>query len=361
MAKIASVLARLALVALVAAQLLAVGCSSGVSGQIEGETPEPEIAKTPVRVSTPVPVDATLSFVSNLYVERDVWVTPRSTGIIEKVLVDRGDRVRAGQELVVMETEIREVEVKIAEQRLRFHAAQYERSKTLLEQNMVSDLDALEDEIDRDLAVSDLELARAMLERCTVRAPFDGFVVERLAVPGQRVMEEDGVWLMRVVAEDGLRARINLPEGQVSGLSVGDEARIEVDGSPGVVHPARIVFVSPVVDAASDTALVIIEAVKRDPALRTGAAVRVGLADATNTPTLYRIPREALANQALVEGGQARILMAASGRAETREVDLVEFDGLHVTVRGPFRSDDLVIIGPTSRLSTGDPVSIRSD
>lgn len=354
-------LARLALAASVSAQLAALGCSSEVSGRVEGEPPPPVIAQTPVRVSTPVPVEATLSFVSNLYVERDVWVTPRATGIIEKVLVDRGDRVRAGQALVMLDTEVQEVEVKIAEQTLRFHKAQYERSKTLHEQNIVSSLEALEHEIERDLAVSELELARAMLERCTVRAPFDGIVVERLAVPGQRVMEEDGVKLLRVVAGDRIRAKINLPEQQVPGLGVGGEARIEVLGSPGVVHPARIAFVSPVVDAASDTALVIVEAVERHPALRTGAAVRVGFANASPAPALYRIPREALGDQALVEGGQARIIVAASGRAEIREVGLVEVDGLHATVRGLFRSDDLVIIGPTSRLSAGDPVAIRSD
>jgi len=338
MAMRASVLARLAFVAFVAAQLAVLGCSSEMAGQVDEESLQPEIARTSVRVSTPVPVQATLSFVSNLYVERDVWVTPRGTGIVEKVLVDRGDRVRAGQALVVLETEIREVEVKIAEQRLRYQEAQYERSRTLQEQNMTSSIEALEHEIDRDLAVSEVELARAMLERCTVRAPFDGVVVERLAVPGQRVMEEDGVWLVRVVAEDRLRARINLPEREVSGLGVGDEVSIEVAGSPGVVYPARIVYVSPVVDAASDTALIIVEAVKRHPTLRAGAAVRVGLADASPTPTLYRIPREALADQAFVEGGPARIVVAISGRAEFREV-----------------------VDPTSRLSTGDPVAIRSD
>jgi len=354
-------LARLTLVLSISAQLVAMGCSSEVSGQVEGKLLQPVIAQTPVRVSTPVPVEATLSIVSNLYVERDVWVTPRSTGIIEQVLVDRGDRVRAGQELVVLETEIREVELRIAEQRVRFHKAQYERSKTLLEQNMVSWLEALEHEIERDLAVGELELARAMLERCTVRAPFDGVVVERLAVPGQRVMEEDGVWLVRVVAEDRLRARINLPERKVSGLGVGGEARIEVPGSSGIVHPARIVYVSPVVDAASDTALIIVEALKRHPALRTGAAVRVGFATAPDTPALYRIPREALADQTLVEGGLARIIFATAGRAEVREVGLVEVDRLHATVRGPFSSDDRVIVDPTSRLSAGDPVAIRSD
>jgi RND family efflux transporter MFP subunit len=357
-------LARLAALAVLVALISSLGCSTDLAGQAEEPTASTE-KKAVVRVSSPEPVKDDLAFPSNLYVERDVWLTPRSTGIIEKVLVARGDRVRAGQELVVLEPDLQQVEVRIAEQSLRYKVAEYERSRTLHEQGILSPQEALRQEIERDLAQSELELARAMLARCTVRAPFDGVVVERVAVPGQRVLEEDGERLLRIVAVDRPRAKVHVPEQRLHGLDLGDDARIEVHGPPRALHPARIVFISPVVDAASDTALVVVEAEAKPDSLKTGGAVSVSFVD-SNAPDdasmkLFRIPRQALADQTFVTGERTTVLVASAGRAEAREVDLVDFDGRFATVRGSIGTNDLVIVGGGRHISPGDPVEVRSE
>jgi len=314
-----------------------------------------------VQVSEAVPVADDESYPSDLYVERDVWVTPRATGIIEQVLVERGQRVRQGQPLVVLETDLARVELQIAEQSLRYHEAEFARTRSLHEQNIVSALDALRDEIERDLAASELERARALLERCTVRAPFDGMLVERLAVPGQRMIEDEAAKLVRVVADDRPRARIHVPERRLAGLAVGRVVSIELAGETSArAHAGRVVFVSPAVDAASDTALVIVEADRRDPSLRVGAGVEVHLAGRSEAEhDLFRVPRQAFGGGQLVEGAQATLLVAAAGRAAERKVDLIELGGAEVTVRGALGPGDLVIVARSARLAPGDPVEVR--
>jgi membrane fusion protein (multidrug efflux system) len=340
------------------------GCSFDHAGQAASETveaTEPSPNPVPVRVVVPVPVEVRGAYPSDLYVERDVWLTPRSTGIIEQVLVDRGDRVRKGQMLLVLETDLQEVEVQIAEQTLRFHEAEWKKSQELLEDKIVSALDALRDEIERDLAASELELARAKLERCTLRAPFDGIVVERLAVPGQRVMEEEGAKLLRLVADDRRRAKVHVPETRIHGLHTGDRAEIEPRGG-SEVHTGRVVFISPAVDAASGTALVIVESESQVPALKIGSAVEVRLTGDDERQTgVFRIPREALLGHRVAEGRQTTILVVSAGHAVERRVDLVDLAGLDATVRGRFDEGDRVIVAGSSRLSSGDPVEVRSD
>ena len=142
-------LSRLVMSAALAALLTGLGCSTDLAGQADQPAASSDEKRAVVRVSSPEPVENDLDFPSNLYVERDVWLTPRSTGIIEKVLVDRGDRVRAGQELVVLETDLQEVEIRIAEQNLRYKTAEYERSHTLHEQGILSPQEALRLEIER--------------------------------------------------------------------------------------------------------------------------------------------------------------------------------------------------------------------
>jgi RND family efflux transporter MFP subunit len=305
-----------------------------------------------------VPVEEDDTYPSNLYVERDVWVAARSTGVIEQVLVERGQRVREGQPLLVLEDDLQKVELKIAEDALAYHEAEYARTKELYDQNIVSSLEALRDETERDLAASELERAKALLERCTVRAPFDGVVVERLAVRGQRVVEDESLQLVRLVgADDRRRARIHVPEQRLAALAVGQPATILAERA---VHPARILFVSPAVDAASDTGLVIVEAARIDPALRVGAGVDVRLAErAAVASELFRVPREALGAGPVDVGSPARLLIALQGQAAERRVDVMALDAAEATVRGGLAPTDLVILAGAAQLAPGDRVEIR--
>jgi membrane fusion protein (multidrug efflux system) len=340
------------------------GCSSDHAGESKPAAPartdEASAGRppVPVRVSTPVPVEDDDTYPSNLYVERDVWVAARSTGVIEQVLVERGQRVREGQPLFVLEDDLQKVELKIAEHALAYHEAEYARTKELYEQNIVSSLEALRDETNRNLAASELERAKALLERCTVRAPFDGVVVERLAVRGQRVVEDEAAQLVRLVgADDRRRARIHVPEQRLAALAVGQPATILVERA---AHPARILFVSPAVDAASDTGLVIVEAARSDSALRVGAGVDVRLAErAPVAGELYRVPREAFGSRPIEVGSPARLLVAAQGQAAERRVDVVAVDAAEATVRGGLEPTDLVILAGAAQLSPGDPVDVR--
>jgi len=201
-----------------------------------------------------------------------------------------------------------------------------------------------------------------MLDRCTVRAPFDGVVVERLAVPGQRVLEEEATRLVRVVADDPIRARVYVPERLLPNLATGQPASIAPGGAAATAPlAAHVVFVSPAVDAASDTVLVIVEADRRDPALRVGESVAIRLGESRQAGNaLFRVPREALGIGELVEGSPARLLVAAGGRASERTVDLVELRGTQATVRGGLDPGDLVIVAGGARLAPGDPVEVRS-
>lgn len=264
------------------------GCTSDAVGQTS-EAPEKPV---PARPSTPAalpisepetPAASDKSFPSYLYVERDVWVTARASGIIEELLVDRGDRVKFGEPLIVLETDIRKGELRIAEQQLRLAQAEFERSRSLHEQQIVSAQEALKLEIERDLAASEVELARAQLERCTVRAPFDGIVIERRAVVGLRVVEDDSIELLRIAANDPLRAKVHLPERLLDAATVGNTAEIVTDSAPPRIVAGRVIFVSPAVDPASGTALVIVEAANRSPWLRLGQAVSLRLNGAQST------------------------------------------------------------------------------
>jgi membrane fusion protein, multidrug efflux system len=337
--------------ALVATAWVQLGCSSATVG---AEPPPPPRASV-VRTVAPVRVPGSADFASHLYVERDVAVTARETGLVDEVLVERGQSVKRGQPLAVLERDVPEAELRMAEQELRFREAEFARASTLHDDQIVSSEERLRKEIERDMTATEVDLARARLEHCTIRAPFDGTVVERTVVAGQRVGTEEGTSLFRIVARDPLRARVYVPEATLSSLARGGRAEVEPEGGRGI--PARIVFVGQAVDPASGTVPVIVELAGHD-SLRVGAAATVRF-ESVHAEPLFRVPRETVREARPTSGSQVELLLAREGRVERRTVELVEVAGSDLVVRGAVADTDRVIFAPSLDLAPGQPIEVR--
>ena len=315
-------------------------------------------AATPVLVTHPPLALDDDGYLSSLYVERDVRVTARRTGIIEQVLVDRGERVRAGQALAQIESDVAARELELAEQELRLAQADFERLISLNAAKVVSSQEFQRAEITRDLKQTRVALARAQLDRCTVQAPFDGLIVERWAVPGQRVEVDDSAPLFRIAANEPLRAHIDLPEEQAQRVKVGDRALLEPAGGASA-HPGRVVFVGPASDAASGTVPVIVQLLGAGPSLPLGAAVRVRLMSPRVPASVpIRLPHDALLDPSALDGDRTSVFLAIGGKAVSRQVTVVKVEGGTVTVRGEISPQDNVIVS-AGGLSAGDPVMAR--
>lgn len=338
---------------------LAAACTPGVAERTDPAESGTHDAPRAVRTVQPEPAFPETGFPSYLYVERDVNVAARASGIIERVLADRGDRVKAGDPLAVMETDLATWELELAAQDARLAQAEYERLEPLYEKNVISQQEFVQAEIARDQAETRRELARAYLERCTVRAPYDGTIVERWAVEGQRIQEEDGIPLFRMVASEPLRARVDIPEERLDSLRVGSPAFVD-DLRADKSHAARVVFVSPAIDAASGTVPIIVQMLELEEHLRLGAAVRVRFQeDPRAASDTFRLPRSALSNVTAHENEATTVMIVDDGSAKAREVRVVEISGTTVVVKGPLTLQDQVILGGAEGVREGESVRSR--
>ncbi|WKW13108.1 efflux RND transporter periplasmic adaptor subunit [Pseudogemmatithrix spongiicola] len=82
-----------------------------------------------------------------------------------------------------------------------------------------------------------------------VRAPFDGVVTGRAALPGQVVLV--GQELITVARGAGLGVVMRLPEEAIAGVRTGEAVRFRVPAYPGRTFDARITRIAPVVDSTS--------------------------------------------------------------------------------------------------------------
>ena len=223
-------------------------------------------------------------------------------GIIEKILVQRGERVQAGQVLVQLESSAELSAVQLArfrseaggriasaENRLDYASKKLERSKELQAQNFVSTQARDEAEAEKRITESDLRDAREnrqmaaydhrhaldLLNRRTLRSPFNGVVVERLLNPGD--LAEAGAGrkpILKLAQVEPLRVEVVLPLAAYRKLKKGAGAEVTPEGLGGR-YQATVTVIDSVFDSASGTFGVRLELPNATGTLPAGIRCRV--------------------------------------------------------------------------------------
>lgn len=212
---------------------------------------------------------------------------------ITRVLVAAGDRVRAGQSLVELESvEIGRARASALGARARVDLARQTlaRRTALLDQRIVSAREVEEAQAEVAMAEAELRAAsstsssvgrRGAGARFVLAAPLDGVVIDRDAVLGRmvdpehvlfRVGDPAVLWLVAHAFErDAVRVRAGSP------------AHVSLPALPGVAIDGTVVWIGGRVDSASRTIDVRIEVANPDGTLRPGmsatAAVSLGAGD----------------------------------------------------------------------------------
>jgi len=190
--------------------------------------------------------------------EHLVEVRPRISGIVERFLVDAGDRVKAGQ--VVAELDRQALTAAVNEVRAALHVAEvsrdhsaleFKRKEQLFRQGIIStdEFDALR--TDAKLDEARVEGARATLDRleqqlgyATITAPIDGLVLSRDLNPGAAVASVESVTggsvLMTIADTSQMHLLGVIDENEIGGVRVGQTARIRTDSYPGVTFEGRV-------------------------------------------------------------------------------------------------------------------------
>jgi RND family efflux transporter MFP subunit len=209
--------------------------------------------------------------------DRVADVGAQVVGVVERLSVDRGDRVAAGQPLVALRADVERANASVADTRARIDAdvlaaqaaldlaeQKLRRAVALVAQNFVSEQAVEQARGELEMArqkvkqvraqqrvwAEERRVAEAQLALRTVRSPFAGVVVERYVNPGERVEDRP---LMRVAVIDPLRVELMVPTAQYGTLAAGDRVTIrpELPGVDAVVATVR--HVDRVLDPASNS------------------------------------------------------------------------------------------------------------
>jgi membrane fusion protein (multidrug efflux system) len=303
-----------------------------------------------VRIESGV-VSAYISSTANLVAEFEVKVLSEVEGRVRTLKVDEGDYVRKGQVLATLVRDDEEIGLKKAELKELNARSADERAKDLVEKELISQEEYDTLHIDHGIATQELAEAQWAMEKTTFRAPFDGRVTARMTQVGQHVRPGDE--LFQITDFDPLIARIFLPERDVLGLTEGREVGLRLNADKGVDFAGRIRQISPVVDTATGTVKITIEAVAPPPGVRPGSFVTVDIVRETRTAVLL-LPREAV----IRELQKAHVFVADEGAAQKRAIRLGLEEGDFIEAVSGVEEGESVIVAGQGGLKDGSPVKI---
>ena len=312
-----------------------------------------EKAAVPVSVAAIAtgPVSSYISATANLVPENEVKVLAEAEGRVADLFVEEGQRIGKGQVLAHLVKDDAEIALKKAQVRLENARINFERAEQEVADHLISREQYDKDYLDNQIAQQELAEAQWRLDKTSIRAPFAGRVTERFMKLGQHIRPGDQ--LFTVSDFDPLIAKIFLPEKDVYGLKEGREVRITLKANDQTRFGGRIRQISPVVDTATGTVKLTVEATAPPTEVRPGAFVTIDIVRTTHSQAVL-LPREAV----IRELQDAYVFVAADGVAEKRTVALGLEEGGHVEALSGVKPGEQVIVAGQGGLRQGSPIKV---
>lgn len=273
----------------------------------------------------------------------DPWlvadVPAEVAGRVSKVLVEPGSIVEQGADLVHLDDEIAASDFRRSVAKLEELQRLLGEAETLSKSKVISrtQLEAVRSEA--RLADAEEDAARARLEDHTIRAPFDGSVVERFVQVGEAVNVNQPV--ARVVDTSRLRVVFYVNERDVASFPAGAEIKLRLPAAPGKIFEAPIVHVAQASDEATRLFRVEAELPNADLALRGGLT-----GEATAVVGLYEKQLFVPTACVRLEGAGAYVLRVGTGDAGPESVRVrvgEELDGFYPVLEGLSAGDRLLV------------------
>jgi len=132
-------------------------------------------------VTTPLSIDTTITkqYVAQVRSLKNIEIRAQEKGFLEKIYVDEGQFVKAGQVLFRIMPRIYEAELMKARAEVDAAGIELQNAKSLAEKNVVSKNEQLMAQAKLDGAKAELALAQIHLSFSEIKAPFDG-TIDRL-------------------------------------------------------------------------------------------------------------------------------------------------------------------------------------
>lgn len=288
----------------------------------------------------------------------------KTVGLLDAVLVDRGDVVRRGQLLALVRPSDLPDQLAVAKNAIAqataargLAKANLERAQALAPKGLVSQQELQSATNAAAVTEAQLGAAEAQLSALAVRlgetrleAPYDGVVLSRRLDPGALVGPTAGA-VVTVAKVDHVRAFVAVTERDAHRVQQGQPARVRVDALAGQVFAGKVERLAPAFDPLTRTLDAEVHLPNEARLLRPGmygrGEIEVGLH--RQVPV---VPAEAVQ----LADGKAYVFVVAADAAHRRRVELGEDLGANLEIAAGLEGGEELVVHGIDGLADGAAV-----
>lgn len=231
--------------------VLALAASKGLSiyQQVQQfSAPQPPINVSAER-SVKLPWQSRLPAIGSLKAFQGVDLTVEASGTVQDVLFLSGEKVKQGQPLIQMDSDVERATLATAEAELSLARVEFERGRSLVSRQNISksEFDRLSSEL--QAAIGKVAQLKALMDKKRIIAPFSGTIGIRQVDVGDFL--SSGTTIATLQDLNTLFVDFFLPEQSAPLLAVGQKVRVSVAAYPGEYFEGDIAALNPKVEEST--------------------------------------------------------------------------------------------------------------
>ncbi|MEO0072729.1 MAG: efflux RND transporter periplasmic adaptor subunit [candidate division WOR-3 bacterium] len=297
-----------------------------------------------------------------LRAQNQVNIQAQVMGVVEKIYVKEGMKVKQGDLICLLEQENALANLELAQAQFEQAELAYIRAESLFALNLISKLELENSIINYRIAKARLQQARDMYQKTIITSPIPGVVTQINIKEGETAIvgtfNNSGTVLATIADLSRMIAVVNLDETEVPLVKPGLEAIIHIDAFPDSLFTGKVTKVSympkqqfTMVHATNESKEFEVEIILDEnlqllrPGMSASAEIVTGRKDSVLILPIQAVGKrkiKGVETQSVftVEQGIVRLRAIKTGIASETDVEVI--DGL--------KPDELVVIGPYKTL-----------
>lgn len=331
----------------VAAAVMAVSCGNNNSKTAEQpQAAEVRLPNVTIMAASYKDVPQSDVYTANVEAYAKNNIAPQSPSRIQKIYVEVGDFVRAGQIVAKMD----EVSLNQSKLSMANDSLEYSRIKKLYEQGGVSksDFDAME--LKYNVTRSQYQ---NLLENTILRSPVSGVITARNYDQGD-MYGGSPIYVVEQITP--VKLYVGISEMDYTRVKKNDTVTLTADALPGKTFTGRIARIYPTIDAATHTFTAEVNVANSDRLLRPGMYARVTVNFGSNHSIV--VPDDCVVKQ---QGSGVRSVFVLQADNTVKEVVVTlgrHFGTEYELLSGIAEGDNVVVKGQAS-LKNGSKVNVQ--
>lgn len=331
----------------VAAAVMAVSCGNNNSKTAEQpQAAEVRLPNVTIMAASYKDVPQSDVYTANVEAYAKNNIAPQSPSRIQKIYVEVGDFVRAGQIVAKMD----EVSLNQSKLSMANDSLEYSRIKKLYEQGGVSksDYDAME--LKYNVTRSQYQ---NLLENTILRSPVSGVITARNYDQGD-MYGGSPIYVVEQITP--VKLYVGISEMDYTRVKKNDTVTLTADALPGKTFTGRIARIYPTIDAATHTFTAEVNVANRDRLLRPGMYARVTVNFGSNHSIV--VPDDCVVKQQ-GSGVRSVFVLQADNTVKEIVVTLGRHFGTEYEILSGVAEGDKVVVKGQASLNNGSKVNVQ--